>query len=119
MQNTITLAGGRLVVEPVGINKLWGLRRRIEVPLAQVRGATYDPGATHAGKGMRAPGLAWPGRKWVGTFYQDGDKCYWNVRASGQTIVVELAEGAPFARLYLTVDDARDEVDRINAAVAS
>ena len=39
------------------------------------------------------------------------------MRAGGQTIVVELGEGAPFARLYLTVGDARAVVDRLNAAV--
>jgi hypothetical protein len=119
MRNTLTIDHDTLVVEPVGLDKLWGLHRRIEVPLHQVRGATYDPGATHAGKGLRAPGLALPGTKWVGTFYKDGDKCYWNVRAGGQTIVVELAEGAPFARLYLTVGDARAVVDRLNAAVTA
>ena len=57
--------------------------------------------------------------KWVGTFYKDGDKCFWNVRAGGQTVVVELADGAPFDRLYLTVGDARAVVDRINAAVTA
>ena len=119
MQNIVTIEDGLLVVEPVGLNKLWGLRRRITVPLAQVRGATYDPGATHAGKGLRAPGLALPGVKWVGTFYKDGDKCYWNVRAGGQTIVVELGPGAPFARLYLTVGDARAVVDRVNQVVSA
>jgi hypothetical protein len=118
VQNTVTIEDGRLVVEPVGLNKLWGLRRRITVPLAQVRGATYDPGATHAGKGVRAPGLGLPGVKWVGTFYKDGDKCYWNVRAGGQTIVIELGDGAPFARLHLTVGDGRAVVDRVNAAVS-
>ena len=44
MQNTVTVESYRLLVQPVGINKLWGLRRRIGVPLSQVRGATYDPG---------------------------------------------------------------------------
>lgn len=119
MQNTVTVEADRLVVEPLGANKLWGLRRRITVPLSQVRGATYDPGAAHAGKGLRAPGLALPGVKWVGTFHKDGDKAYWNVRAGGQTVVVELGDGAPFDRLYLTVGDGRAVVDRINAAVAT
>lgn len=86
MQNTLTLDRGRLVVEPTGLNKLWGFRRRIVVPLDQVRGATSVPGATNAGKGMRFPGLAIPGRKWVGTFYEDGDDVSWNVRADGRAM---------------------------------
>jgi hypothetical protein len=118
MNNDVTIENCRLIIEPVGLDKLWGLRRRIEVPLRQVRGATYDPGAAYAGKGLRAPGLALPGVKWVGTFYRDGDRSYWNVRAGRQTIVIELAD-APFARLHLTVADARAVVDRINASVTA
>lgn len=33
-----------LVVEPQGLDKIWGFVRRIEVPIDQVRGATHDPG---------------------------------------------------------------------------
>jgi hypothetical protein len=117
MRNDVTIVGDRLVVEPRGIDKLWGLRRRIEVPLAQVRGATYDPGAFYEGKGLRAPGLALPNRKWVGTFFRDRQRTYWNVVRGGQTVVIELDPAAPFARLYLSVDDGRELVDRINAAV--
>ena len=119
MHNTLNLDSERLTVEPIGLNKLWGFRRRIEVPLDQVRGATYDPKAAHAGKGMRFPGLALPGRKRVGTFFHDGEKEYWNVLAGGQTIVVELNAAAPFARLYLTVDDGRAAANRINAAASA
>lgn len=119
MRNDVTLTTDRLVVQPRGWDKLWGLRRRIEVPLAQVRGATYDPGAFHAGKGLRAPGLALPNVKWVGTFFRDGQRTYWNVRRGGQTVVIELDPAAAFARLYLSVDDGRALVDRINAAVVA
>ncbi|QNN52308.1 hypothetical protein [Nocardioides mesophilus] len=117
MRNDVTLTGDRLVVEPRGLDKLWGLRRQIEVPLAQVRGATYDPEAFYAGKGLRAPGLALPNAKWVGTFFRDGQRTYWNVCRGGQTVVIELDPSAPFARLYLSVEDGRALVDRINAAV--
>src|SRR3954468_11273084 len=117
MRNDVTITGDRLIVEPRRLDKLWGLRRRIEVPLAQVRGATYDPGAFYAAKGLRAPGLALPNVKWVGTFYRDGQRTYWNVRRGGETVVIELDPAAPFARLYLSVDDGRALVDRVNAAV--
>ena len=115
--NHLTLTDDLLVVEPVGLARLWSLRRRIEVPLGRVRGATYDPGAAHEAKGLRGPGLAIPGLRWAGTFHRDGERTFWNVRAGRPTLVVEL-DGTDLARLYLTVDDARAEVDRVNAAVA-
>ena len=116
--NIVTIDGDRLVVEPVGLDKLWGFRRRIEVPLEHVRGATYDPGASHEQKGLKAPGLRIPGFKATGTFHREGEKTWWNVRAGQQTIVVELSDET-FARLYLTVGDARAVVDRVNAAATA
>lgn len=68
-----------LVIEPRGLDKLWGFVRRIEVPLDQVRGATHDPGVIEDYKGVRGPGLGIPGHKWAGTWRKDGQRHYWNV----------------------------------------
>ncbi len=118
MRNLVSVVEGRLVVEPVGLDKFWGWRRRIEIPLDQVIGAAVDADAASTRKGIRYPGLAVPGVKWVGTFYKKGVKTYWNVRAGSDTVVILLGEGAPFERLHLTVDDARGVVDLVNAAAA-
>lgn len=83
--------------------------------LSHVRGAAFDPGANHEPKGLRAPGLAIPG-KWAGTFHRDGEKAFWNVSAQGATVVIEL-EDEHFDRLFLTVNDPRVLVDRINSAM--
>ena len=113
--NSITLTDTLLVVEPRGLDKLWSFTRQLDIPLAHVRGATFDPGANHEPKGLRAPGLGMPG-KWSGTFYKDGDKTFWNVSAPNETIVIELVH-ENFARLFLTVDQPRSVVDAINVAV--
>ncbi|MHB1171811.1 MAG: hypothetical protein ACYCZY_04830 [Lacisediminihabitans sp.] len=113
--NTVTITNDRLVVEPQGLDKLWSFTRRLEIPLTHVRGATFDPGANHEPKGLRAPGLAIPG-KWAGTFNRDGEKAFWNVSTPGETVVIELA-GEHFDRLFLTVNDPRVLVDKINSAI--
>ena len=110
--NSITITPETVTVEPLGLDKLWSLRRRLEFPADHVRGATFDPGASSEPKGLRAPGLAIPG-KWSGTFHRDGEKSFWNVTAPDRTVVIELA-GEDYDRLYLTVDDPRTVVDRIN-----
>ena len=114
--NTVTLTNGNLVVEPQGLDRIWSLRRSLEFPVAHLRGATLDPGANAEPKGIRAPGLQLPG-KWCGTFHRDGEKSFWNVSGPDRTVVIELAD-EDFDRLYLTVDEPRDLVDRINAAIA-
>ena len=114
---TIDQARGLLLVEPRGLSKLWGLVRRIEVPLAQVKGATHDPGAAEERKGMRAPGLGVPGHKWVGTWHKDGERHYWNVTGGSDAVVVEVSTRR-FQRLFLSVENPRQVVDAINSAVA-
>ena len=113
--NIVTIVDNNLVVEPQGLDKLWSLKRRLEIPLASVRGATFDPGANNEPKGLRAPGLAIPG-KWAGTFLRDGERSFWNVSKPGETVVIELAN-EHYDRLILTVDDPRALVDQINTAI--
>ena len=110
--NTVTVVDTRLVIRPRGLDRVWGFRRRIDVPLAHVRGATIDPGARAEARGLRGPGLAFFG-KYVGTFHRNGERTYWNVSARGTAIVIELVD-EHFTRLILSVDHAADLVDRIN-----
>lgn len=113
--NTVTLSQTTLTVEPQGLDKMWSFTKRLDIPLAHVRGATWDPGANHESKGLRGPGLGLPG-KWSGTYTQGGDKHFWNVSNATDTVVIELAD-EHFTRLYLTTANPRQLVDDINAAI--
>jgi hypothetical protein len=116
MSTTVTIAAGRLVVEPRGWDKVWSLRRRIDVPLEHVRGATYDPDAKHSSKGVKI-GMRLPGLKWAGTFLRDSERTFWNASASDGVVEIELVDES-FARLYIGSGDARSLVDQINAVAA-
>lgn len=107
-----------LVVEPQGLDKVWGFVRLIEVPLDQVRGATHDPGTIEDYKGVRGPGLGIPGHKWVGTWRKDGQRHYWNV-TGGKTTIVILTTSPRFQSLYLSVENPRAVVDLINTAMTT
>ena len=113
--NTVTVNEATLIVEPMGLDKLWSFKRRLEIPLAHVRGATCDSGINNEPKGIRVPGLSLPG-KWSGTFRREEENSFWNVSTSGATVVIELAE-EDFTRLILTVDDPHEIVEVINAAI--
>jgi hypothetical protein len=113
--NTVTIANNQLIVEPLGLDKVWSFTRELDIPLAHVRGATFDPEANSEPKGIRAPGLSLPG-KWAGTFHKDGETAFWNVSAPASTIEIELTD-EHFARLYLTVENPRGVVDAINSAL--
>jgi hypothetical protein len=115
--NTVTVENGHLIVEPRGLDKLWSFRRKIDVPLAQVRGATADEGVRYEPKGTRAPGLAIPG-KYSGTFHRDGEKTFWNVSDPVRNVVLELDGTGMYNRLVLTVENPGDIETLVNAAIS-
>lgn len=114
----VSISGDHLTIEPRGLDKLWSLRSRLRVPLANVKGATHDPGMRHEPKGWRGPGLRLPG-KLAGTFHADGERQFWNVSGFERTVVIELGPGERFSRLIVSVDDPRATVATINKAVHS
>lgn len=113
--NTIQITGDMLIVEPVGIDKLWAFTAKLEIPLTHVRGATHDPGMKREPKGWRGPGLRL-GHKLSGVFHADGERQFWNVSGYDNAVVIELAD-EHYTRLILSVDDPIGTVDRINVAL--
>ncbi|MFI1409010.1 hypothetical protein ACH4Y0_03590 [Streptomyces sp. NPDC020707] len=113
----IRIEGDDLVVVIEGFDKLWSFKGSLTIPLANVRGATADPGIAADPKGIRAPGSHVPGVITAGTFHQDGEKVFWNVRDPSKAVVVELADER-YARLVLQVDDPRAAVALVENALA-
>lgn len=113
--NKVTVTTETLVVEPVGLSKMWSFTRRLQFPLEHVRGATFDPGMRDEPKGWRGPGLGLPG-KLSGTFHADGKKQFWNISGYDRAVVITLDPTEQFDRLVITVDDPHQVVDVINNA---
>lgn len=115
--NNLEFTDTTLVVEPLGLDKVWSLKGSIDTPWKHVRGATHDPGMKNEPKGLRFPGLRM-GEKLAGTFHSNGEKLFWNVSGFENTVVIELT-GEEFDRLVLTVDDPVTIVERINSLAAA
>lgn len=116
--NRVTVTPEHLLVEPIGLNKLWSFTRRLQFPLEHVRGATFDPGMRHEPKGWRGPGLGLPG-KLSGTFHADGRKQFWNISGYERAVVITLDPEEKFDRLVITVDDPHQVVDSVNGALGT
>ena len=112
MLNKLTFTDDALIVEPVGMNKVWSFKGSIKVPWSHVRGATHDPGIKDEPKGFRGPGLA-QGKKFAGTFRTGGEKHFWNISGYETAVVIELTN-EDFSRLILSIDDPAPNVARIN-----
>ncbi|GHH54424.1 hypothetical protein [Lentzea cavernae] len=113
----VSVQGQDLVVEMAGLDKLWALKSRLTIPLANVRGATVDPGILGDPKGIRAPGTHVPKVITAGTFHHEGEKVFWAVRDAQKAVVVELAD-ENYTRLVVEVDDPRAVVAMVEKAMS-
>ena len=112
MRNSLKFTDSALIVEPIGLDKIWSFKGSIEVPWGHVRGATHDPGMKDEPKGWRGPGTQ-VGDKLAGTFHREGDKQFWNVHGFENAVVIELTN-EQFNRLIISVEDPVSTVARIN-----
>jgi hypothetical protein len=65
----VEVSGDQLTVQIEGIDKVWTLKRRLDIPLAHVTDAEADPEAVRGWKGWRGPGAHVPGVLVAGTFH--------------------------------------------------
>jgi hypothetical protein len=115
MENKVILQDNQLIVEPIGIDKVWSFTSKLFVPVSNVMGATVDKGILDANKGLRDAGLGLP-NKWSGVFNKDGEKTFWNANRTDAPIVIQL-KNEKFARLVLTVDNPNKLANDINNLV--
>ncbi|WP_209307517.1 hypothetical protein [Geodermatophilus sp. DF01-2] len=92
---TVSLSRGERVL---------GLLRDLEVPRSAVRSVEVLPDGLAATRGLRAPGLALPGRRKIGTWRGRGEKTLVSVRRGRPAVRVRLT-GQRFDTLLLGVDD--------------
>jgi hypothetical protein len=113
----VELTRDTLIVHVRGMDRLWSLKSRLEIPLSHVLGAEADTQvAREWQKGLRAPGTHVPGVITAGTFFQDGDRVFWDVRDPEKTIVIRL-EDERYARLVIEVEDPPTTVAAIERAI--
>ena len=115
----ITLADDQLILTLEGAERLWAFKLGpITVPRANVaRAETALPRTTW--KELRAPGTFLPGVIKAGTYYTDRGKEFWYAVRSRKDnpLTIELT-GASYRRLVVTIDDAANWAERINAWVS-
>lgn len=113
---TISITPSTLIVSLSRFERFFGLLPSLEIPLSNVRGATHDDGIWRD-IGVRAPGLALPGRALIGTFRKRKFKDYVVWRKEPQLVVIQLA-GERWDRLVIGVSDAESIARQINTATA-
>ena len=87
----ISVDGEKAVFEVEGIDKLWCLRSRLEIPLAHIKGVRADPTVARGWwHGIRLLGTNIPGVLTAGTFHRMETTCSGMCTTRSSTIVLEL-----------------------------
>lgn len=114
---TIAISNDTLQVRLTRWEKVAGLLRDVDVPLSAVRAAEVVPDGLAASRGLRAPGLALPGRRHIGAWRRDGEKTMVIVRRGRPALRVELI-GQRWNGLLLDVKLPDDVARRLQESVA-
>jgi len=110
----LSVAEGKLTLH---IDKLWAFKSSLEIPLVHIAGVRTDPEVARGWyHGIRMPGTNVPGVITAGTFYQDGNRVFWDVHYSEKTIVIDLHDER-YIELVVEVDDPDAAVKLIQNAL--
>ena len=113
---TVTITGGKLLIEVQGWDKLWALKSHLEIPLEHVK--DVRPGNEEKVKGIRAPGTYFPGIIAAGSFHQIGKHVFWDVHHPERAIAIDLHDER-YTTLVVEVEHPEATMREIKAAVAS
>ena len=114
----VRVEGDSAVFEVEGLHKLWSLRSRLEIPLEHIRGVRADPAPAMGWfDGFKVAGTGLPHLFRAGTFYQQGDFIFWDVRHPEKAVVVEL-EDESFGKLIVEVEDPAATVSLLEGALS-
>jgi hypothetical protein len=115
----ISVDDDRAIFDVKGIDKLWALRSRLEIPLAHITGIEHDPESVGRWwHGFKVFGTDVPGIFAAGTFYYRGELVFWDVSEPEQTVVVSL-DHERYKKLIIQVSDPDETVARVRAAIKS
>jgi len=115
----VELTEDALVVHVRGMDRLFALTSRLEIPLSHVLGAQVDPELGHPEwwKSLRLTATQIPWIVTAGTFYQEGERVFWDVHDPEKVVVIRLRDER-YARLVIGVEDPPATVRAIQEALS-
>jgi hypothetical protein len=102
-----------------GADRIFALKSELTISLLHVLGAVKDEEeARHWYHGVRAPGTGVPGVITAGTFYQHGERVFWDVHHPERAIALSLRDES-YAKLVVEVEDPDATILAIEAALGA
>ena len=100
-----------------GIDTFLTCKNKLNIPLKHIVSVTpYKGEYNTCFKGIRAPGINIPGMVTAGTFYQKGEKIFWDVKNCDKSIRIDLKNNS-FKRLIIEVDNPAESIKNIQDSI--
>lgn len=109
---TVDLSTDTIRVLLTTAEKVWALRGDLAFPRDAVRAVIVEPDGLRATRGLRAPGLAAPGLRKVGTWRGRAGREFVSVRADQPAVRITLT-GQRYDSLLIGADDAAALADAV------
>jgi len=115
----LSVGDGKLVLVLEGLDKLWALKSRLEVPIENVKAIRADPEITRerGRSGIKLTGARLGERLIAGSFRQDGTTVFWDVHDPAKVIVIDLHD-EHYAQLIVEVADPAAAVAEVTSALS-
>src|SRR5256885_15923326 len=114
----IAVDGDQASFEVEGLDKLWALRSRLQLPLAHI--VSVDANTEQVGRwwnGFKLLGTYVPGVLGAGTFYYQGELVFWDVHDPANAIILSL-DHEHYKKLIIEVADPADAIARLRSGIA-
>lgn len=109
----LSVEGDTLHLEVQGWDKLWAMKSRLEIPLVHISDVHAEPNPPMGWfQGLKMGGTDLPNVFRAGTFYQDGEWVFWDVRNKENTIAISLHDER-YKKLIIEVEDPHVAVQQI------
>ena len=110
---TIQKQDGAFHFNVVGMHKLWAFKSQLIIPINHVVNAHQDHANIEKWKGWRMPGTYLPGVITAGTYYNKGQKVFWDVCKMKNSIIVELKD-EDYNQLVIEVENPSEALKILN-----
>ena len=114
MAVNISINGEILKLEIKGLHKVLSFKSHIEIPLDHVLEVYKDDSLVNkCFKGIRVLGINVPKLITAGTFYQQGDKIFWDVHDPEKAIIIKLKD-ENYSKLIIGVEAPEKAINLIS-----
>jgi hypothetical protein len=112
-----TITPDKLSLDVEGADKIWSLKSHLEISLEHITGVRMDKNIVNKWyHGLKAPGTNIPHVITAGTFYQDGQRVFWDIHRPEQAVII-LLKDEKYSELVIEVESPDIFVTQLQQAI--